>query len=289
VDAFVARGYNVHILDNESTGSVANRNPMASYARADVRDYASIAPFFDGVEIVCHLAACPRVQPSFENPIAFLDVNVAGTINILRAARAAGVRRTVYSSSSAVYGDSPTLPTKETDGIRPSSPYAIQKYEGELYARLWAEVHDLSIVALRYFNVFGPRSWNPQDPFNAYSSPAMIFAKQRKAGLPLTITWDGEQRRDYIFVGDVALANHAAALVELPNLFDIVNIGSGENHTVNEIANLIGGERTYLPKRDGEVRVTLCDNLKAQNLLGWAPRTLFTEGVRACMQDAQLL
>jgi len=282
-DLLLEKGHQVIIIDNESTGSIKNLNKNTIFKNADIANFESISPFFKDVDYVFHTAALPRIKPSFDDPVSFLKVNVQGTINCLLAAKANKASKFIFSSSSSVYGNNFALPTDENNGFDPLSPYALQKLESEMYCKLFSKVYNMSIVILRYFNVYGPRSFNEKDTFSAYSSPVGIFIKQKKSGMPLTITWDGEQKRDYINVNDVARANYAAAITKLENKFEIFNIGSGENHPVNEIANIVGGPKTFIPKREGEARITLAEISKAKKLLNWIPEVKFKEGIQEMM------
>ncbi len=289
IDLLVEQGFEVVSLDNEKTGSRDNCNQKAAYHQADITNLTEIRPYFTGIDYVFHLAALPRIKPSFDDPVTFLNVNVIGTVNCLLAAKEANVKKFIFSSSSSVYGNDFTIPTKEDNSIHPLNPYAVQKYESEMYCRLFSETYGMNVVILRYFNVYGPRSFNEKDPFSAYSSPVEIFLRLRKAGQPLTITWDGEQKRDYVYVKDVARANYLAAITELPQQFTAFNIGSGENHTVNEIAEIIGGESVRIPKREGEARVTLADNSKANELLRWTPQHEFRASILKMKEEEGLL
>lgn len=279
VEYLLSQGHEVHIIDNESTGNINNLQKNAILHKMDILNYKDIEPIFKDKDYIFHLAAYPRIQPSFDDPVTFLKNNVEGTINCLLASKKHKNKKFIFTSSSAVYGNNFSLPTNEKNLLDPLNPYAIQKLESEYYCKLFSNTYNMNIVVLRYFNVYGPRSLNPKDQFSAYSSPVGIFIKQKKQGQKLTITWDGEQTRDYIHAIDVARANYQAATSELSNKYEIFNIGSGENHTVNEIATLIGGKTEYIPKREGEARVTLADNSKAKKLLHWKPEKDFRESV----------
>src|SRR3989338_4912489 len=238
VDALIKEGFDVKIIDNLSTGNRKNINKNAEFVQVDIRQLKKIMPHFKGIDYVFHAAALPRIIPSFEDPALFHNVNVIGTINCLIAAKKNKIRKFVYSASSSCYGNNFSIPTTEEDKIDPLNPYALQKYEGELYCKLFAEQFGLQVVSLRYFNAYGPRSYNEKDKFNAYSSVVEIFLNQRKKGMPLTITGDGSQRRDFVHVYDVAMANLAAIRAKTKK-FDFFNIASGKNYSVNEIARLI--------------------------------------------------
>ena len=223
--------------------------------------------YIEGADIIFHLAALARVQPSIENPLPYNDVNISGTLNILFAAHKAGVSRVVYSASSSAYGETEIFPTPETAPTNPLSPYGLQKYVGEQYCKMFSEVYGLDTVSLRYFNVYGER----MSLEGAYCLAMGIFAKQMLDKKPLTITNDGNQRRDFTYVGDVVNANILAATYYDQLSGDVFNIGNGNNFSINEVADLLGGEKTY-----GEERIepfeTLADNSKAKLILGWEPK-----------------
>ena len=219
------------------------------------------------MDIVFHLAALARVQPSIENPIKFNNVNITGTLNILFAAHTAGVKRVIYSASSSCYGDNVKFPTPEHGPKGPISPYGLQKYVGEQYCKMFSKVYGLDTVSLRYFNIYGER----MNLDGAYCLVMGIFAKQMIEGNPLTIVNDGEQRRDFTYVGDAVEANILAAKHIDKLNGDVFNIGNGKNYSVNEVADMMGGEKTYNIKRM-EPFQTLADNSKANLELGWEPK-----------------
>ncbi|MBU1132075.1 NAD-dependent epimerase/dehydratase family protein [Patescibacteria group bacterium] len=266
VNELIRRGDEVIVIDNLSSGRRENINPQAQFYEEDIRDFEKIKSIFKDVDFVFHLAAFPRVQPSIKNPIEANGINLDGTLNVLVASRDAGVKKVVYTSSSAVYGDQLELPTTENSPANPSSPYGMQKYMGELYCRLFSHLYNLPTVSLRYFNVFG----EGQTSEGAYALVLEIFKNQRLSGEPMTIVGDGEQRRDFIYVGDVVMANILSAQSDNVGKGEAINIGQGKNFSVNEIAKMIGGPTINLPPRV-EPRATLADNSLAKKLLGWNP------------------
>lgn len=275
VDALVVKGMDVHVVDNYAGGKREDRlNPKATYHEIDIRDYEKLAPVVKGATYVFHEAALPRVQFSIENPELTNSVNIGGTVSVLRAAQEGGVKRVIYAASSSAYGDQPTLPLTETMPAQPKSPYGLQKYVGELYCRVWAQVFKLETVSLRYFNVYGPRF----DPEGAYALVIGRFLKQRRAGEPMTITGDGTQTRDFTHVSDVVRANILAA--ESPNVGkgEVLNIGAGNNKSINEIAQLIGGPAVHVEPRL-EPHDTLADITLAKKLLGWEPTVKLEDGI----------
>jgi nucleoside-diphosphate-sugar epimerase len=274
VDALIERGDEVHVIDDLSGGFEANVNPKAILHKVDIRNLDTIKPLFKGMDGVFHFAALPRVQFSIENPVLTNDVNINGTQNILIASQEAGVKRVVYSASSSAYGDQAVMPLVETMLPQPKSPYGMQKYVGEHICRIWSEIFGIETVSLRYFNVYGPR----QSDEGAYALVIARFLKQKKEGQKMTITGDGLQTRDFTHVRDVVKANLLAMDSDKVGKGEVINIGSGNNKSVLEIAKLIGGEYEFIPARI-EPKNTLADNSKARELLGWIPQENFEKGV----------
>ncbi|MEK7500509.1 MAG: NAD-dependent epimerase/dehydratase family protein [Patescibacteria group bacterium] len=273
-DALIKAGYSVHVIDNLVAGKKENINPRAVFYKADIRQLKKIKPVFDGASYVFHLAALPRVQPSIKNPKTTHDINVTGTLNVLIAARDVGVKRVIYAASSSAYGNQKKFPLKESFPADPISPYGLQKYMGELQCRLFSQLYKLETVSLRYFNVYGPR-------FNADGAYSLVvgrFLKQRQAGQALTIVPDGNQSRDFTHVYDVVRANLLAMKSKKIGWGGVINIGGGNDQSVNKVATLIGGPAVFVEPRL-EPRRTLADISLAKELLGWEPRIKFEEGV----------
>ena len=277
VDKLIDDGHQVIIFDDLSTGQMENINPKATFHKVDISEsYLVRTGWYKtvmwGVDVVFHTAAKARVQPSIEDPVSFNDVNVTGTLNMLKGAVEAKVPRFVYSSSSSVYGNVEQLPTSENHKLNPMSPYALQKLIGEQYCKLFSELYDLETVCLRYFNVYGER----QLLDGAYCLVMGKFARQKLNGEPMTIRGDGEQRRDFTYVGDVVKANIKAGfnakLPIFPCKGDVFNIGNGDNRSVNQIADMIGGDRINV-EPVVEPKETLADNSKAKNTIDWKPTT----------------
>jgi nucleoside-diphosphate-sugar epimerase len=268
-DRLINEGYHVLVIDNLSTGKAENVNDLAEFHRKDLAeiDIHELTVLFGGADVVFHFAALARVQPSIEDPITFNTANVQGTLKVLLAAHRAKVRRVVYSASSSAYGNTVIFPTPETHGTNPLSPYGLQKLIGEQYCKMFSEVYGLDTVSLRYFNVYGER----MSTEGAYCLVMGIFAKQLLNGQPLTITNDGNQRRDFTYVDDVVEANWLAANYSESLNGEIFNIGNGSNYSVNEVADMMGGEKTYGNPRI-EPFATLADNSKAKEILGWIPK-----------------
>ena len=269
VDVLIKRGVEVIIIDNLSTGKMENINPKAIFLKHDLAsiDISELINILDGVDIIFHLAALARVQPSIEDPVPYHHANVTSTLHILYAASKSKVRRVVYSASSSCYGDSVKVPQAEYDPTNPLSPYGLQKYIGEQYCRMFSQVYHLDTVSLRYFNVYGER----MSLDGAYCLVTGIFARQMLNNQPLTITNDGKQRRDFTYVGDVVNANILAA--EYQNNLDgqVFNIGNGKNFSINDVADMFGGEKKYGEKRL-EPFETLADNSRARQILNWKPK-----------------
>src|SRR3989338_4039802 len=244
-DALIAQNHEVIVLDNLSTGRRENVHPRARLVEADITNRQHLMPHFAGVDWVFHCAALPRVQLSIEDPVATNDANVNGTLNVLLSAREAKVKRVVYSASSSAYGNAATLPLQETMLPSPMSPYGLQKYVGEHYARLFSLLYGLPTVSLRYFNVYGQRMASS----GAYLTVIAVFLQRKARGETLTIYGDGTQTRDFTFVGDVVAANLLAASSDTVGRGEVMNIGAGRNYSVNEIARRIGGVVEYLPPR----------------------------------------
>jgi len=266
VDSLIGRGDKVIVLDNLSTGRQENLNPKAEFIEIDLRDLEEIRPHFNDVDYVFHLAALARVQPSIEDPVKYNNHNVNGTLNVLVASRDAKVKKVIYSASSSAYGSQTQMPLREDMPANPLSPYGLQKYIGEEYCRLFSQIYELPTVCLRYFNVYGRRMVLE----GAYASVIGIFTNQRLNNEPLTIMGDGEQLRDYTSVEDVVKANILAAQSEVKDGKPI-NIGRGNNFSVNQIAKMIGGPTVNIEPRI-EPRETLADNSWAKEFLGWEPK-----------------
>jgi UDP-glucose 4-epimerase len=283
VDALIARGEEVLVIDNLSTGKKEYLNPEAKFFEVDLRDFNKIRPLFEDVDFVFHQAALPRVPFSIANPRETNEINIGGTINALLAAKEAKVKKFIYASSSSVYGNQKKLPLGEDLPCLPLSPYGLQKYVGELYCRVFSEIYGLATVCLRYFNVYGPR----QPESGAYTPVIGIFLTQKRQGKPLTITEDGEQTRDFTHVFDVVEANLLAQKSDKVGRGEVINIGAGKNYTINKIARLIGGKVTYIPPRPGDVRHTLADISRAKQLLGWQPKIKLEEGIKKLLENDQ--
>jgi nucleoside-diphosphate-sugar epimerase len=275
VDALIANGLHVRVVDNFTTGRRDYLNPAAELLTADIRDAKSLPPVLAGADCVFHTAALPRVMLSIEHPVETHMTNVVGTLNMLVAARASGVRRVIYSGSSSVYGDQPTLPLTESMAPNPLNPYALQKLTGEQYTRIFHKLFGLETLTLRYFNVYGPRMASE----GAYVTVISVFLRQKHAGEPLTIHGNGEQTRDFTHVNDVVRANILAMDAAVAD-GRAINIGRGRNLSINRIAQLIGGPTVQLPPRPGDARHTLANLSQAREILGWEPEVITEDAIR---------
>ena len=279
VDYLLSKGHQVVCIDNESAecNDKFYWNDKAWNINADITDYKCMKNAFTNVDYVFHLAAEARLQPAIRNPIEAVYKNCVGTTTVLQCAREAGVKRVVYSSTSSGYGNnsSPNIETQPDDCL---NPYSASKVAAEKFCKMYSDLYGLETVVLRYFNVFGERS-----PTRGQYAPVIgIFQRQRDAGEPLTIVGDGTQRRDFIYVGDVARANELAALMPgvKDHLGQVFNVGSGVNYSVQEIADAISDNQTYIPKRDGEMETTWSNIDKVNKVIGWKPEVDVLEWIK---------
>jgi len=284
VRALLARGDEVRVLDNFSTGNRANLAGLASdveLVEGELRSYERVHNAVRGVEVVFHLGALGSVPRSVQDPLTSGAVNVEGTLNVLLAARDEGVRRVVFASSSSIYGDQPELPLRETMAPDPISPYGVAKLAAERYCVSFTRVYPFETVVLRYFNVFGPR----QDPRSQYAAVVPLFVTAIAAGEPVTIFDDGEQSRDFTYVDNVVAANLLAADAAGAS-GRIFNVSSGVPASVNELAETIGRlldkpvERRYLAPRPGDLRNSWADVTGARDALGYEPSVSLEDGLR---------
>jgi nucleoside-diphosphate-sugar epimerase len=274
VDALIAAGMKVRVIDNFATGRREFLNPAAELIEADIADGASISHLFAGVDTVFHVAALPRIPLSIVKPVETHMTNVVGTLNVLIAARDAKVRRVIYSGSSSVYGTQAGMPLVETMTPNPLNPYALQKYVAEEYARMFHRIFAMGTLTLRYFGVYGRRLAQE----GAYMLAVAAFLRARREGRPLEIHGDGEQTRDFTHVSDVVAANLLAIDCEVCD-GRAINIGRGENISVNRIAAMIGGPTVHKPPREGDMRHTLADRSEAERVLGWRPQVSIEDGI----------
>ena len=289
VDRLVREGVRVRVLDDFSTGREENLVPSRErieLVRGDLRDEGTVMRAIDGADVVFHQGAIPSVPRSVAAPLETDSVNARGTLLLLECARRAGVSRVVYAASSSAYGETPELPKVETMPPNPLSPYAFQKLAGEVYCRLYTELYGLATVALRYFNVFGPR----QNPDSEYAAVIPRFVRAYLEGEAPRIHGDGDQTRDFTYVSDAVEANLLAA--HSPRAAGtVINVGGGRRTSINELAELIreligaSAAPTHGPPRAGEVRHSLADLSRASELLGYRPAVDLREGIRHTLES----
>jgi UDP-glucose 4-epimerase len=290
VERLAAQGHAVRAFDNLTTGKRENlaHVPAAELVVGDVRDAAALERAMQGCDVAFHQAAIVSVPYSIEHPHESLDVNLRGTLNVLEAAKHTKVQRVVMASSAAVYGEEPTLPKRETMLPLPISPYGLEKLASEHYLSMWSKLFGVETVALRYFNVFGPR----QDPSSPYSGVISIFVDRMLRGQPITIFGDGEQFRDFVYVANVVDANLLAATT-VGVSGRAFNVGCGVETSLNELARVLGRitGRDAAPKhgepRAGDIRESLADIAAAQGALGYAPKVGLEEGLRALVDSVR--
>lgn len=280
VDKLVELGHSVLVLDNLVNGKKENVNKGAELHIVDICDFETMQLYFQDIDYVFHLAALPRVLISVEDPIGTSKTNIMGAINVFEASKRAGVKRVINTSSSAVYGNQDKLPLKEDMIPNPASPYGLQKWVGEKFAKIYSELYALPVVSIRPFNVYGTRI----DINSDYSLVLGRFLKLKSLGKPLTIDGDGEQTRGYCYVADLVDAFVLAMQSQKIKGGEVINAGSDKAYSINYLADLIGGEKVYGPVRSGDIRHTQADVSLAKELLGWTPKTEFTDGVRRTIE-----
>ena len=288
VHELLGRGENVHVIDDLSSGSLTNLEGVfdrVRFATADIRDLGRLRPLIESADYVVHLAARSSVALSIEDPVTSTAVNIGGTVNVLVAARDAGVKRVVFADSAAVYGDNPELPRVESQQPQPLSPYALTKLTGEYFCRIFTDVFGIEAVPLRFFNIFGPR----QNPHSPYTGVLSKFIMAYLTGETPVIFGDGEQSRDFTYVANVVdaviRACSAPGAAGRP-----INVGVGASFTLNQtidVLNRIFGRQVtprYAPPRPGDVRHSLADVTLARNLLGYEPIVSFEDGLRQTVE-----
>ena len=291
VEALVAQGSAVRVLDNLSSGRRANLDAVrdrVEIVEGDVRDADAVRRAMRGVRHVYHEAALVSVPASIERPAENHAINLTGTVNVLEAAREAGVARLVFASSASVYGDAPELPARESATAAPASPYALAKAAGEAYLRLYAAVYGLETVSLRYFNVYGPR----QDPGSMYSGVIARFCEAVRRGEPPTVFGDGRQTRDFVFVADVVEANLRAARTPGLGRGEVMNVGTGTRVSLLDLLETLGAltGRPLAPAweapRRGDARDSVADPARMADRLGYVARTALRDGLAALLRNA---
>jgi UDP-glucose 4-epimerase len=286
VDRLLAAGHTVTVIDNFAGGHRENLahqmgNQRLNVRTVDVADAVALPPLFAGADWVFHLAALADIVPSIQNPAPYHRANVDGTIAVLEAARHAGAKRFIYAASSSCYGVPDIYPTPESAPTRPMYPYALTKWIGEQYVMHWGQIYDLPVLSLRLFNVYGPRHRTT----GTYGAMFGVFLAQKLAEKPYTIVGDGNQTRDFTYVGDVADAFVTAAESDIAG--EIMNVGSDSTYSVNRIVELLGGSKVHIPKRPGEPDCTWADVGKIKSLLGWKPKVSLEEGVGILLEHIE--
>jgi UDP-glucose 4-epimerase len=269
VDSLLAKGHEVVVIDNESS-EVHDHfyfNDKATYHKLDIADYQATRSVYDGVDYVFHCAAESRIQPAILNPLLAIRTNTLGTGTVLQCSREAGVKKIMYSSTSSGYGLVNEPPLNETMPDDCLNPYSVSKVSGEKLCKMYIDLFGVKTVMFRYFNVYGNR-----EPLKGPYAPVVgLFLRQHRAGQPLTIVPDGTQRRDFTHVEDVVQANLLAMEVDHEHYGEVFNVGTGTNHSVLELAAMISNNTVEVEPRIGEAYITLANNQKIRNILGWAP------------------
>ena len=290
VDLLLERGFEVVVVDNLVGGREENlahhaRDPRLIFDKIGPMDMCTLSAdstLFAGVDYVFHFGGIGDIVPSIERPLDYMRANVDGTLAVLEASRRARVKKLVYAASSSCYGLATELPTTEDAPIRPEYPYALSKHLGEAAALHWGQVYGLPVISLRMFNVYGPRVKTT----GAYGAVFGVFLAQKLHGKPFTVVGDGTQRRDFVYVTDVAHAYLLAA--ESDRRGEVYNLGGGgQPPTINELVRLMGGDVVYVPKRPGEPDCTWADVTKIQAQLGWKPTVSFPQGVASMLRHIE--
>ena len=284
VDLLIETGHKVVVIDNLSNGRLNNINHLLDnedfeFYELDITNLDDIKPIFKDVDWVFHLAGMSDIVPSIESPKKYYECNVTGTFNVLEASREARVKKIVYAASSSSYGIPDNYPTAETEDIRPQYPYALTKYMGEELVMHWSQTYKIPAIALRLFNVYGPRSRTT----GAYGAVFGVFLSQKIHNKPFTVVGDGTQTRDFTYVIDVAAAFVKAAEAEASDV--ALNVGSGQHYSINRLVELLFGEVVYVPKRPGEPDCTWADISKAKKILNWEPSVNLEEGVEILLNN----
>lgn len=277
VELLLENNYSVVVIDDQSAPENTEFYTFdgdVEYHNASILDEKT-HDLYKNIDYVFHFAARSRIQPSLVNPKETLENNVIGTQSVLQASRKHGVKKVIYSGSSSFYGRKNIPPHVETMSSDCLNPYSVSKFQGEQLCKMYSELWGLEAVVLRYFNVYGPR-----EPLRGVYAPVVgIFKRQRDSGEKLTIVGDGTQRRDFTYVKDIVNANLLAAKSDI--VYDVFNIGTGVNHSINDVAKLVGGETTYIKPRPAEAKETLANISKANKLLGYEPKFMLSEMINS--------
>lgn len=284
-EALLKDGHTVIGLDDLSCGRTSNltnidKDPRFHFVLSDITNDPMLDKYFEDVDWVFHLAAKADIVPSVENPSAYFETNVSGTLKVLEASRSNKVKRFIYAASSSCYGIPDEYPTKESAAIRPMYPYALTKWLGEEMVMHWGYVYEIPVVSLRLFNVYGPRARTN----GTYGAVFGVFLSQLAHALPLTVVGDGKQSRDFTFVTDAVRAFIMAAESKWKGVK--LNVGSGNHYSINDLVDLLDASDVIpIPDRPGEPKITFADTTRIKTLLGWSPEVSFTKGV-GIMKDS---
>ncbi len=283
VDRLIKLGHQVIVLDNLSTGRLSNLLQVKNkieFINVDVANSEnSIGQYFNDVDWVFHLAGLADIVPSIKNPYSYFQTNTKGTLNVLEASKKIGIKKLIYAASASCYGVPEKYPTDEKSKIDPQYPYALTKFLGEQLVIHWAKVYHMPNISLRFFNVYGPRSRTT----GAYGAVFGVFLAQKLAGKPLTIVGDGKQTRDFIHVFD--LVDAMVKVVQNGKNGEVYNVASGQETSINSIADIIGGNKVKIPKRPGEPDRSLADISKIKAHFNWEPKITINEGIKMLLKN----
>lgn len=284
VDKLLEEGHTVKVIDNLSTGRLANLehqkdNKNLIIFQQDIRNKKAIESIFKNVDYIFHMAALADIVPSIQRPEDYYTSNVLGTFNVLECARLYNIKKLVYAASSSCYGIPNSYPTKEDAEIKPQYPYALTKRLAEEAVLHWGQVYGLPVVTLRLFNVYGTRSRTS----GTYGAVFGVFLAQKLAGKPFTVVGTGEQTRDFTYVTDIADAFYTVAKSDIIN--ETFNVGSGGTYSINYLCELLGGNISHIPKRPGEPDCTFADTNKIEQILGWKAKVTLEEGVKKILDN----
>ena len=280
-EELVRQNYRVIVLDNLSSGNIKNLKLIKKkikFIKCDISKQKNLSKLLKKVDYVIHLAGLIEVVKSFENPKKYYKVNVMGTLNLLRALSKVKVKKFIYAASASCYGNSKKISISEKSEIQILSPYALTKWLAEMMVMQWAKIYNLSTISLRFFNVYGPRAKDS----GSYNSVVNIFIKQKLRKKPFTIVGNGKQTRSFVYVSDVVDAIIKAAKSKISG--EIFNIGATKSIQIKEIAKLLGGKKTYIPKRPGELMHSSANIKKVEKLLKWRPKVKFKNGLKKMLQ-----
>jgi UDP-glucose 4-epimerase len=283
-EKLLSEDHKVTIIDNLSTGRLDNIDHLVgdnlNVVIEDISNYDKIQKYFKSIDIVYHIAALADIVPSIENPIQYHNSNVNGTLSVLECSRKYKIKRFIYAASSSCYGIPTDYPTNELAEIKPQYPYATSKYLGETYVMNWGIVYGLPVTSLRFFNVYGTRSRTS----GTYGAVFGVFLAQKLNNKPFTVVGNGNQTRDFTYVTDVADACIEASKHEVA-IGKVYNVGSGNTYSINELTSLLGGKKSYIPKRPGEPDCTFADITKIKSELGWEPKVSLKDGVEIILRN----